>query len=317
MQLNLKLSLKSVFVLAMTVFIGATSAVQAQDKPVEYAATRLSGTLTMLHGSGGNVAISSGEDGVYIIDDQLPPIADQLIAEIRKISDRPVRFVINTHYHGDHVGGNEAVAGTGAVIIAQDNVYQRMSTEQFNHFNNETTPPWPRSALPVITFTDRVTLHLNGEAATVYHIANAHTDGDAIVHFPVSNVIHMGDVFFNGLYPYIDLDAGGSVQGMISGVETALGLANEDTRIIPGHGPLASREDLAAYRDFLIKATNNVQSLVDEGKTLKETIAAKPTAEWDDTLGKAWITPAQMVTFIYNSLKGIHQFTTPGEAASG
>jgi len=295
--------------LALGTFICAPIAGRAQNEPVEYVATTLSGTVTMLQGSGGNVAISTGEDGVYIIDDQLPPIANQLLAEIRKISDRPVRFVINTHYHGDHVGGNEAVAGTGAVVIAQDNVYQRMSTEQFSHFRNETTEPWPLGALPVITFNDRVTMHLNGEAATAYHVANGHTDGDAIIHFPVSNVIHMGDIFFNGLYPFIDLDAGGSLQGMLAGVDLALGLANEDTRIIPGHGPLANRDELAHYRDFLVKARDNVQSLIDRGMSLQETIDAKPTAEWDETMGTAWITPAQLVTFIYNSLKGVHQFT--------
>lgn len=288
----------------------------AQDKPLEYVATMLSGTITMLEGSGGNVAISVGEDGVYVIDDQLKPIAGQLLAEIRKISDRPIRFVINTHYHGDHVGGNETMAGAGAAIIAHDNVYRRMSTEQFNHFRNETTEAWPLAALPVITFSEHVTLHLNGEDATAYHVANGHTDGDAIIHFPVSNVIHMGDIYFNGLYPFIDLDGGGTVQGMLAGVELALGLSNEDTRIIPGHGPLASRKDLAGYREFLMQAGSNVQALIDQGQSLEQTIAAKPTAEWDDALGKTSITAEQVVTFIYNSLKGITRFTPAGNSES-
>ena len=281
----------------------------AQNRPVEFLTTPLSGTVTMLSGSGGNVGISAGEDGVFIIDDQVQPITDQLLAAIRKTSDKPIRFVINTHYHGDHVGGNEVIGGTGAIIIAHENVYRRMSTEQFSKFMNETTPPWPAGALPVITFSDHVTLQFNGEAATVYHVANGHTDGDAIIYFPVSNVIHTGDIYFNGLYPFIDLDGGGTLQGMLAAVEFALTLTNEDTRIIPGHGPLASVNDLASYRDFLVEARDKVQVLIDRGKSLEETISATPTAKWDATLGQTWITPAQMVTFIYNSLKGVTEYT--------
>jgi len=270
----------------------------------------------MLEGSGGNVAVSAGEDGVYIVDDQVKPITGQLLEEIRKISNRPIRFVINTHYHGDHVGGNEAIAGDGAVIIAHDNVYRRMGSEQFSHFGNATTEPWPLGALPVVTFSEHVTLHLNGEDVTAYHVANGHTDGDAIIYFPVSNVIHMGDIFFNGLYPFIDLDGGGTVQGVLKAVDMALGLCNEDTRIIPGHGPLATPEGLAAYRKFLMQASDNVQVLIDQGRTLEQAIAARPTASWDDTLGKTWITPAQLVTFIYNSLSGVREFTPAGDNAS-
>ncbi|HKX54910.1 MAG TPA: MBL fold metallo-hydrolase, partial [Xanthomonadales bacterium] len=241
---------------------------------------------------------------------------DQLLAQVRKISDKPIRFVINTHYHGDHTGGNEALGGQGAIVIAHDNIRQRMSTEQFNQFWDKPTPASTPAALPVITFNDNVTLHLNGEATTVHHVPRAHTDGDSIVHFTGSNVIHMGDNYFNGLYPYIDLDGDGTVQGMIAAIDKALALANETTRIIPGHGPLATPVDLRNHRDMLQTATDAIQSLVDQGKSLDEAIAAKPTAEWDDTLGKVWITPAQFVTFIYNSLTGVDHFTRT-EANSG
>ena len=302
--------------LAISLIAAGPAATVAQDKPVEFVATPLSGTVTMLEGSGGNVAVSAGEDGVFIIDDQVKPITGQLLAQIRKISDRPIRFVINTHYHGDHVGGNEDIAGEGAVIIAHDNVYRRMSSEQFSRFSNTTTEPWPLAALPVITFSDHVTLHLNGEDVTAYHVANGHTDGDAIIHFPVSNVIHMGDIYFNGLYPFIDLDGGGSVQGMLKAVDLALSLCNEDTRVIPGHGPLTSPVELANYRSFLNKATDNVQTLIDQGKTLEQAIASAPTAQWDDKLGTIWITPAQFVTFIYNSLKGVDHFTPTKDNAA-
>ena len=286
-----------------------TAPASAQDKPVEYIPSPLSDTVTMIKGRGGNIAVSSGPDGVFIIDDQLKPLTEQLLAAIREISDQPIRFVINTHYHGDHVGGNEALGESGSVIIAHDNIRARMSADQFNHFFDETTPAWPEDALPVVTFNDRVTLHFNGEAVTAYHVPHGHTDGDSIVHFPASNVLHMGDLFFNGLYPYIDLDGGGGIQGMIAGADLALSLANEETKIIAGHGPLADRAGLVEYRDFLVQARDAVQQQIDAGKSLEEAIAAKPTARWDETLGQVWIKPEQLVTFIYNSLTGVDHFT--------
>jgi len=285
--------------------------VTAQDEAVEYVPTRLSDTVTMVKGRGGNIAVSAGEDGVFIIDDQLKPLTDQLLAAIRQIDDRPVRFVINTHYHGDHVGGNETLGQTGSVIIAHDNIRRRMSSDQFSRFMDSTTPAYPEASLPVVTFNDRVSLHLNGESVTAYHVPRGHTDGDSIVHFPGSNVVHMGDIYFNGLYPYIDLDGGGSVQGMIAAVELGLSLANADTRIIPGHGPLSNRAELDSYRAFLVKARDNVQALIDRGLSLEEAIAARPTAEWDEQLGGVWIKPEQLVTFIYNSLTGVDHYTPP------
>ena len=283
----------------------------AQDKPVEYIPTKLSDTVTMVKGQGGNIAVSAGEDGVFIIDDQLKPLTDQLLAAVRKIDDRPIRFVINTHYHGDHVGGNETLGKAGSVIIAHDNIRRRMSTDQFNHFFNDTTPAYPAESLPVVTFNDRVSLHLNGESVAVHHVPRGHTDGDSIVHFPISNVLHMGDIFFKGLYPYIDLDGGGTIQGMIGAVELALSLADEQTRIIPGHGTLSNRAELQDYHDFLAKARANVQAQIDQGRNLEQAIAARPTGEWDETLGGVWIKPEQFVTFIFNSLTGVDHYTAP------
>jgi len=294
-----------------TLFLFLAPSLAAQDDKVEYLPTKLSDTVTMLKGRGGNVAVSAGADGVFIIDDQLEPLTDQLLAAIRAIDQRPVRFVINTHYHGDHVGGNEALGRAGSVIIAHDNIHRRMSTDQFNHFMGDTTPAWPADALPVVTFSDKVTLHLNGEPVTAHHVPRGHTDGDSIVHFPQSNVLHMGDIFFNGLYPYIDLDGGGSIQGMIAAVDVGIALADENTQVIPGHGPMSDRAGLIEYRGFLVEARDNVQALIDEGRSLQEAIAAKPTAKWDDALGGVWITPEQLVAFIYNSLTGVDHYTAP------
>jgi cyclase len=297
--------------LLVAVLFASINGTSAQEKAVEFSTFQLSDTVYMLKGRGGNVGISTGEDGLYIIDDQVKPVTSQLLQAIRKISKEPIRFVINTHYHADHVGGNETIGAAGAVIIAHDNIRKRMTTEQVSIFMNNTTPPYPKGALPVVTFNDRMSLHLNGETATAYYVAEGHTDGDAIIHFPESNVIHMGDMYFNGLYPYVDLDAGGAMQGMVAAADLALSMADESTRIIPGHGPLAVTEDLKGYREFLIKAGANVQELIDQGLNLQQIIAAEPTKEWDETLGKTWITPAQFVTFIYNSLMGIHHYTPP------
>jgi len=292
---------------AITMSVATVS--MAQDEPVEYIATTLSPTVTMIKGKGGNIAVSAGEDGVFIIDDQYKALTDQLLAAISKISDQPIRFVINTHYHGDHVGGNEAIGQAGAVIIAHDNIRTRMSADMFNNFWGETTPAWPKDSLPVVTFNDKVTLHFNGEPVTVTHVPHGHTDGDAIVFFPVSNVLHMGDIYFNGLYPFIDLDGGGSIQGMIAAVELGMEIANDETQVIPGHGPMSDRQGLAAYLAFLTKARDNVQAMIDQGMDLQQVIAAKPTAAWDESLGKVWITPEQLAIFIYNSLTNVDHFT--------
>jgi cyclase len=303
-------------ILFLAVLVATLGSVNAQEKKVEFSTFQLSDTIYMLSGRGGNVGISSGEDGLYIIDDQVKPVTSQLLQAIRKISNKPIRFIINTHYHGDHTGGNETIGKAGALIFAHDNIRARMTTEQVSSFMKKTTPPYAEAALPVVTFNDQMSLHFNGETATAYHVAHGHTDGDSIIHFPASNVIHMGDMYFNMLYPYVDLDAGGSIQGMVHAADLALSLADDSTRIIPGHGPLAITEDLRNYRDYLVKAIANVQALKDEGKNLQQIIAAQPTAEWDEEFGKAWITPAQFVTFIYNSLEGIHQYTPPPEPAA-
>ncbi len=219
----------------------------------------------MLTGQGGNIGVSVGEDGAFLIDDQFAPMVAQIRAAVQKLTPAEVRFVINTHWHGDHTGGNERLGRAGAVIVAHENVRARMSVEQFQKAFNQKVPASPKAALPVITFTRDLTLHWNGDDVEVLHVPNAHTDGDAIVRFVKANVVHMGDVFFNGSYPYIDTGGGGSLAGTLAAVDRTLGLIDGQTKVIPGHGPLGDRAALQRYRDVLQAAHDRVAELLRKG----------------------------------------------------
>jgi cyclase len=231
-----------------------------------------------------------GPEGVLVIDDQFAPLSDKIMAAIKAISDKPIRFLFNTHFHGDHTGGNENFAKAGVAIVAHDNVRKRLSTEQYNAIFDRKTPPSPAEALPIVTFNDSVTFHIGDEEITCFHVPNAHTDGDAIVFFPRDNVVHMGDCLFNGLYPVLDISAGGSAAGMIAAADRMLKVTNADTKLIPGHGPLATRKDLEAFRDMMIKAQARVKDLVKAGKSLDDIQKAKPLADMDATWAKGNMT---------------------------
>ncbi len=276
--------------------------VAAQDfSKVEISTIKVTDGIYMLQGAGGNIALSVGDDGAFIVDDQYAPLAPKITAAIAELTSEPVSFVLNTHWHGDHSGGNEAFGKAGSVIVAHDNVHKRMSAEHVSKMFMRTVPASPPAALPRITFTQRVSLQMNGGVHAI-HAPNAHTDGDALIFFPKANVLHMGDTFFNGQYPFIDLESGGSIDGLIDAVNKGLMLANVETKIIPGHGSLANRDDMQDYRDTLMALRNNVAALKNDGKTLQETIAASPGAQWDEAWGGKFIKPPQIVTFIYNSL---------------
>jgi glyoxylase-like metal-dependent hydrolase (beta-lactamase superfamily II) len=210
--------------------------------------------------------------------------------------------VINTHWHFDHTGGNENFGKAGAIIVAHNNVSRRMTRENFVRVMNRTFQPAPPAALPVISFSRDVSFHLNGEDTRVFHVAHAHTDGDSVVHFPESNIIHTGDIWFNGLYPFIDTDSGGSVAGVIAAVEKILSLADEETRIIPGHGSPGSRAGLQAYLDMLRTVRGRVQYLIGQGKSLEQIKALKPNADYDASLGNGFIKPDQFLEILYTSL---------------
>lgn len=256
----------------------------------------------MLTGSGGNIALAVGDDFAFLVDDQYAPLTAKILAAVRGVTAKPVRFLVNTHWHGDHAGGNENMAKAGVILVAHDNVRTRMSTEQFIEMFKVRVPPSARGALPVVTFVESVTFHLGTETVHVVHVPPAHTDGDAIVHFVRANTLHLGDNYFKDVYPFVDLSSGGSFEGVIRAADIALGYANDSTRIIPGHGALANRADLKKYRDVLVQVRDRVAALIRQGKTKEQVIAAKPTAEWDATWGAGFMKPDVFLGIVYQSM---------------
>lgn len=273
---------------------------QQDFSKVEVKTTPLRGGTHLLTGAGGNVVASVGDEGVFIIDDQYAPLTDRIVAALAKLSDKPPRFVVNTHWHGDHSGGNENLGKAGSVIVAHENVRKRMGAGQM--LLGEKVAPAARVALPVVTFASDLSLHLNGDDVRVWHVAHAHTDGDALVKFEKANVLHMGDIWFNGLYPFIDAESGGDVDGFLAAIDRGLALCDADTIVVPGHGPVSNREALAAYGAMLKVYRDRIAALKRDGKSLEEVIALKPTGATDEQLGKSFIDPAELITSIYNTL---------------
>jgi len=290
-------------VLLALALVPLAAAAQQDFSKVEITTDKLGANTYMLTGGGGNLGVSVGDDGVFIVDDQFAPLTPKITAAIAKLTNKPVRFVINTHWHFDHTGGNENFGNAGAVIVAHDNVRKRMSMEQFIEFLNMPIKPSPRAALPVVTFPSELRFHLNGEEIHAFHVAAAHTDGDAIVHFRTSNVIHLGDVFFNKLYPFIDTSSGGAIDGVIAACDKVLAMAGDNTKLIPGHGPLATKADLKAYRDMLSTVAERVRKQVREGKKLDEVVASKPTAEFDAVWGKGFLPAPKFVEMVFKNLQ--------------
>lgn len=268
---------------------------------VEIRVEKLAPGVAVLFGSGGNIGLSYGKDGNVLVDDQYAPLTDKIVAAVRTVDLDPVRFVVNTHWHGDHTGGNENLGKAGAVIMAHHNVRERMSTDQVTA-RFRTIPASPAQALPVVTFADGVTLHLNGDTLHVVHVANAHTDGDSLVHWTKGDVLHMGDTFFHqATLPFIDVGSGGSIDGLIAAADKGLELAGPATKIIPGHGSMATRADLTAYRDMLVDVRGKVAAAIAAGQTLEQIQASDPAAAYGPKDG--FIKPAEFVEAVYTSLR--------------
>ncbi len=294
---------KSRWILIALAIAPATATTAQQDMSgVVVEAKRVAGNVYVITGRGGNIGLSIGEDGAFLIDDQFGVLSARILETVSQLTPDPVRFVVNTHWHGDHTGGNQNMAEAGAIIVAHENVRRAMSTEHFMAAFNRTVAASPDAALPVVTFTGSMTFHFNGDEIRVQHVAPAHTDGDAIVIFRDANVIHMGDTYFNGMYPFIDVSTGGSIAGMIAAADTALDLANDKTQFIPGHGPVSGVAELRAGRAMLQAVHERVGTLITQGKSRDEVIAAAPTRDFDEKWGNGFLDPPTWVGIVYDSM---------------
>jgi cyclase len=298
-----RLALLLVLLSFLTAGIAPAARAQRNFDAVVITPVKLADGLWMLTGAGGNLLLCAGPDGALLVDAQYGPLARQIRAAVDSLSEgRSLRFVVNTHYHGDHVGGDSAMAAAGAAIVAHENVRRRMSVDQVNPMFGRNTPAAPAAALPILTFGDSLTFHLNGLEVRILHLPPGHTDGDAVVWIPAADVLHTGDLLFNGTYPVIDLSAGGSIGGMIRSLDLLLPLIGPTTKIVPGHGPLADRAALLRFRDMLVTVRGRVAKLVKEGKTLEQIKAAKPLADLDVVWGTGFMKPDTFLGVVCSDL---------------
>lgn len=289
--------------LVFALLLASPATAQGRFDNVEIKTVDVTDGIWMLVGAGGNIGVSSGEDGVFLVDDQYAPLTEKIKAAVSDIADdAAIRFVLNTHWHGDHTGGNENLGSEGVLIVAHDNVRERMSTKQFIEALEASVEPSPKAALPVVTFAEAVTFHLNGDTIHAHHTGPAHTDGDSIVHFEKANVVHMGDIYFNGMYPFIDVSSGGSVNGVIKAVSHVIEESDANTKIIPGHGPLSNRAELTVYRDMLEDVRDAVAALIAKGHSRAEILEAKPSAAYDEKWGGGFRNPDAFVGSVYDTL---------------
>lgn len=288
------------FVLLFTISINAQ---QRDYSQVQIKATKVAGNVYMLEGAGGNIGVSVGDDGILIVDDQFAPLADKIRAALKELGDKKLRFILNTHWHGDHTGGN-VVFGPEAPIIAHDNVRKRMATEQKSEFFKSTTPASPKEALPVITFDHNLSVHFNGEEIRAIHYPHGHTDGDSVIFFTTSNVVHLGDNFFAGRFPFVDLESGGSVEGLTKNIGEIISKIPAGAKLIPGHGPLSTIDDLKLYHRMLEQTSGIIRERISAGKTLEQMKSEGLPEEWK-TWGTGFIKTDLWIEIVYRS------FTAP------
>lgn len=289
-------------ILLFAFFLASISLFGQKTENVEITLEQVNGSVHMLTGQGGNIGLLIGEEGVFMVDAQFAPISPMILQAIKALSPKPIKYLINTHWHGDHTGGNENVGKEGATIVAQENVRKRMSTEQLMKAFSKTVPPSPEGAWPTITFQEDISFHMNDESVFIFHVHNAHTDGDAVVWFMKNNVIHTGDTYFNGRYPFIDISSGGSIDGIINSTNKILNLIGDDTKVIPGHGTLSNKKEMIAYRDVLVLARDRVQKAITEGKTIEQVQKADLLKDYNEAWGSGFINGEKFIDFIYTSL---------------
>lgn len=275
--------MRKLLLLAISILVlSSAPSTYAQDfSKVEITATKVAGNVYMLQGQGGNIGVSVGADGILIVDDQFAPLADKIKKALKKLGDGKLKFVLNTHWHGDHTGGN-SVFSREAPIIAHDNVRRRLSTEQTSEFWKRTTPASPKEALPVVTFDKSLSVHFNGEEIKVIHFPHGHTDGDSVIFFTTSNVVHLGDDFFAGKFPFVDLESGGSVEGLIRNIAEIISKLPAGVKLIPGHGPISTVDDLKLYHRMLVETTAIVRKKMRAKKTVAQIKAEGLPEEWKD-----------------------------------
>lgn len=289
--------------LVLTAMLLSGALARAQDfADVEVRTVPLRGSVYALFGAGGNIAVSVGPDGILMVDDQYAPLADRIRAAIGKLRRGEVDYVINTHWHGDHVGGNEIFGGRGAMILAHENVWRRMSTEQTMTVFDRTVPAAPEVALPVITHDDGMTLRFNGHTIRVHATAPSHTDGDSLVHFVEANIVHMGDTFVTNGLPFLDLGSGGSIDGLIDTIRKGIAITDATSIVVPGHGPISDRNGLIGYHEMLVTIRARIAAGIERGLGLEAILATEPLRGYEAVAAGGFMKGPQAAGFIYQSL---------------